>query len=171
MGDTDLWLQASRGVHNEAWIKLCESTRKDVECVFGILKKRFRILTRPFLEFEPAKIDRTVRTCAILHNMITKESGLSDLGTQARHWRKVDAKDAGRFGLDLNAIDTLLIGRQGIHDEVTQEDVGFEEKRRRLVNHYACALVAGEVEILKTAAKVLTELEEHDNGSDANDLD
>jgi hypothetical protein len=146
----------------KAWSKLCESTRKDVECVFGILKKRFRVLTCPFLDYETATIDITVRTCAILHNMITKDSGISELGIEARHWRKVDATEAGRFGLDLNNVDTMLIGRQGIHDEVTQEDDGFEEKRRMLVKHYACALAAHEVETMKTAAEVLLELEEDD---------
>jgi hypothetical protein len=65
--------------------KPCESTRKDVKCVFSILKKIFRILTFPFLEHDPENIERTMRTCAILHNMVTKDSGLSDLGAQARH--------------------------------------------------------------------------------------
>jgi hypothetical protein len=69
----------------KAWSKLCESTRKDVECVFGIFKKRFRILKCSCLEFELDAIDYTVRTCAILHNMITKDSGLSDIGTKASH--------------------------------------------------------------------------------------
>ena len=59
----------------KAWSKLCESTRKDVECVFGILKKIFRILTCPFLDHEPESIERTMRTCCILHNMITKDTG------------------------------------------------------------------------------------------------
>ena len=31
------------------WSKRLESVRKDVECAFGILKKRFRILKVPFL--------------------------------------------------------------------------------------------------------------------------
>ena len=144
----------------KAWSKLCESTRKDVECVFGILKKRFRILKCPFLEFEPDAIDCTVRACAILQNMVTKDSGLSDIGTEEAHWRKVDAVEAGRFGLDLDNIDTVVIGRQGVHDEVTLEDAGFENKRRMIVKHYACALAAGEVEKMKTAAQVLMELDE-----------
>jgi hypothetical protein len=43
---------------------------------------------------------------------------------------------------------------------VTQEDAGFENKRRMLVKHYACALATGEMEKMKTAAEVLMELEE-----------
>jgi len=156
----------------KAWSKLCESTTKGVEYVFGILKKRFRILTCSFLEFETATIDTTVRTCPILHNMLTKDSGLSDLGTEARHWRKVDATEAGKFGLDLNNVNTLLIGRQGIHDEVTHEDDGFDEKRRIIVKHYAYALATNEVEKMKTTAEVLLELEEgEDNDGDGNDLE
>ena len=99
--------------------------------------------------------------------MITKDSGLSDIGTEATRWRKVDAAEAGSFGLDLDAVDTALIGRHGVHDEVTQEDPGFENKRRMLVKHYACALAAGEVEKMKTAAEVLMELEGHgDEGNE-----
>ena len=74
--------------------------------------------------------------------------------------KKVDVAEARSFGLDLNVVNTLLIGRQGIHDEVTQEEEGFEDKRRALVRHYALALAAGEVERMKTATEVLHELED-----------
>jgi hypothetical protein len=135
----------------KAWSKLCESTKKDVECVFGILKKRFRILTCPCLENEPANLDRTMQTCVILHNMVMQESGLANLGTEARQWRNVDIADARRtFGMDLNLLDTLLVSRHGIHDEVTQEADGFEEKCRSLVKHYAIVVAAGEVERMRT---------------------
>ncbi len=102
--------------------------------------------------------------------MITKESGLSDIGIKASYWRKVDNAEALSSGFDLNGLNTLLIGRQGIHDEVTQEDEGFELKRRDLAKHYALALAAGEVEVIPTAAEILNELEVEHYGDDVGDI-
>jgi len=39
---------------------LCESVRKDVECVLGMLKKRFAILAGRTLNYHGKDIDRTV---------------------------------------------------------------------------------------------------------------
>lgn len=49
------------------WI---ESVRKDVECTFGILKQRFRYLTRGIELHNIADINHVVRTCCILHNIM-----------------------------------------------------------------------------------------------------
>ena len=47
-----------------------ESTRKDVECTFGQLKNRFRIIKRP-LEMESLhEINLLFKACCVLHNMI-----------------------------------------------------------------------------------------------------
>jgi hypothetical protein len=80
--------------------------------------------------------------------------------------RLTQRAEAGSFGLDLDALDAVLIGRQGVHDEVTQEDI--ENKRRMPMKHYACVLAAGEVENMKTAAEVLMELEER-HGDEGNE--
>lgn len=50
--------------------KQLESIRKDVECTFGILKKRFNILKNTMNYHSKEKIDNIVFTCSILHNMI-----------------------------------------------------------------------------------------------------
>jgi len=87
---------------------------------------------------------------------------LSEQCTEARHWRK-----ARTFGLDLNVVDNLFIGRQGIHDEGTrQEDKGFEGKSKSLVKHYILALAAGEVKRMKTATEVLNDLEVGEDNDD-----
>jgi len=47
-----------------------ESTRKDVECTFGQLKNRFRILKRP-IEFDNInEINLIFKACCVMHNMI-----------------------------------------------------------------------------------------------------
>ena len=44
----------------------------------------------------------------------------------------------------------------------TLTDAGYEQKREALVRHYALALQAGEVHKMRTAAEILTMLEEGD---------
>ena len=49
---------------------------KDVECTFGIMKGRFRILKLPFQFNDAAKIDAIFKTCCVLHNMLLFHDGL-----------------------------------------------------------------------------------------------
>jgi len=51
------------------WI---ESIRKDVECTFGILKSRFRILHNRIRYHDWSVIENAMHTACILHNMILK---------------------------------------------------------------------------------------------------
>jgi hypothetical protein len=46
------------------------SARKDVECTFGIIKSRFRILKTPMLDAELSNVDDVFTACAIFHNML-----------------------------------------------------------------------------------------------------
>jgi hypothetical protein len=46
------------------------SMRKDVECAFGLLKKRFSILAIPDRSYSQRTLDLIMRACIILHNMI-----------------------------------------------------------------------------------------------------
>ena len=52
------------------WSEWLESVRKDVECVFGILKSRFRILLLRMGQHQATTIRDIFITCCILHNMI-----------------------------------------------------------------------------------------------------
>ena len=66
------------------WTSFMESERKHVECAFGILKARFRILKLPIRMHKFHQIDQTFVTCCILHNMCLDTDGLDDgwnLGT------------------------------------------------------------------------------------------
>jgi hypothetical protein len=44
--------------------------RKDVECAFGLLKKRFNILAIPDQSYSQRILGLIMRVCIILHNMI-----------------------------------------------------------------------------------------------------
>lgn len=57
--------------------KLLESVRKDVECFFGILKGRFRILKLRLAYHSRDDIDNIFFTCCILHNMLHSFDGMS----------------------------------------------------------------------------------------------
>ena len=54
-----------------------ESIRKDVECAFGILKMRFRILLNRVEYHDPSFVDLIFRCCAILHNMLVHWDGIN----------------------------------------------------------------------------------------------
>ena len=69
---------------------LSESVRKDIECVFGILKRRFRVLKVPFLLSTVEQIDDIFRTCCGLHNMLQTYDGLDTIGELETDWERVD---------------------------------------------------------------------------------
>jgi hypothetical protein len=52
------------------WAEFLESIRKDVECLFGILKNRFRFLWGYNESKSYETIEKAFKTCCILHNMI-----------------------------------------------------------------------------------------------------
>ena len=59
--------------------KRLESVRKDVDCFFGILKIRFRILKLAMTYQQQKRIDSVFFTCCILHNMLHTYDGMDGL--------------------------------------------------------------------------------------------
>ena len=55
-----------------------ESMRKDVECTFGIMKGRFRILKAGVRVHGVEAVDRIWRTCCSLHNFLLEKDGLAE---------------------------------------------------------------------------------------------
>jgi hypothetical protein len=60
------------------WSEFAESVRKDVECSFGILKKRFQFLKNAITWHRKRDIDNAVFSCVILHNMLHEFDGYTD---------------------------------------------------------------------------------------------
>nr|GEW73769.1 protein ALP1-like [Tanacetum cinerariifolium] len=50
-----------------------ESSKKDVECTFGVLKKKWAILANPARPMKRETIINVMYTCITLHNMVRKE--------------------------------------------------------------------------------------------------
>lgn len=61
-----------------AWVRRMESVRKDVECTFGIMKKRHRILKSHLLLQDQGAVDAIFKTSCILHNMLLRFDGYED---------------------------------------------------------------------------------------------
>ena len=69
-----------------SWTKWVESVRKDVECCFGILKGRFRILRSGIVLQSQTAIDNVFFTCSIPHNRILEADGLDTRWEQNVEW-------------------------------------------------------------------------------------
>ena len=60
------------------WSKQIEPVHMDVDCVFGILKKRFMILKHPMRLRKMESIEHVFLACAVLHNMLIDYDGRDD---------------------------------------------------------------------------------------------
>jgi len=65
-----------------------ESVRKDVECAFGILKIRFRLLRNPVVYQDADTISNAFKTACMLHNMLLEYDGLNEF-----NWENMDPDD------------------------------------------------------------------------------
>ena len=73
-----------------------ESVRKDIECYFGRLKQRFKILRIPNLIRTKKKVDDMMFTIVAIQNMLLDYSTTAQLHTPwmvQLDWQKVDMND------------------------------------------------------------------------------
>jgi Plant transposon protein len=68
------------------WSEWVESTRKDVECTFGILKSRWRFLRNGIVLKNQISTGYAFFTCCILHNLILENDGLDNRWETDRDW-------------------------------------------------------------------------------------
>ena len=61
-------------IHEQNFYSWMESVRKDVECAFGILKKRWRVLKLPMRVRRKYNAENIFTTCCILHNMLLDDA-------------------------------------------------------------------------------------------------
>ena len=82
-------LKHTSRLSHSLWSCQLESVRKDIECTFGVLKCRFRVLKHPLPYMAKdwntfrGRIDNVVWTCCILHNLLLRHDGLEFLWTSA----------------------------------------------------------------------------------------
>jgi hypothetical protein len=83
------------------WQKRMESVRKDIECVFGRLKKRFQILKNAIVYHKKHEVDNVFITCCILYNMLHVWDGLGEWISNA------DLAENMANELDVNDAETI----------------------------------------------------------------
>lgn len=115
-----------------------ESVRKDVECTFGILKKRWRILKNHMLIQTKPRIDNIVFTCAIFHNMLidydewNDEDDDYDIGADVG----ADFLDPRVVNLRRGPADHSYAGGGNLSVEDVQVESEWMSLRKNLVQHY-----------------------------------
>ena len=73
-----------------------EKVRKDIECAFGIMVKRFHVLGRPLRGWYVEDLRNLIHACTILHNMITVER-FGDVGNETSD-DNIDGSGIALFG-------------------------------------------------------------------------
>lgn len=81
----------------DAWSSRLESVRKDIECVFGRIKGRFRIFKTALLFSTREKVDNAWFTACIIHNMLLQFDGLGKL-EEDMDWVGKDGMADGKTG-------------------------------------------------------------------------
>lgn len=85
-----------------------ESVRKDIECCFGVLKGRWRVLKLPVQARSKEHIDDIFFTCVCLHNILHDWNG-RDQWENGLHWG----------------------GADGLHEADSEEDINWARPRMR----------------------------------------
>eukprot|EP00048_Salpingoeca_helianthica_P004626 m.79311 g.79311 ORF g.79311 m.79311 type:complete len:485 (+) comp13277_c0_seq2:185-1639(+) len=74
------------GLDSRTFSAWAESIRKDSECTFGILKKRWVILKNALRKHRPEEVSKIFRACCVLHNILLRHDGLNEVWQKGRAW-------------------------------------------------------------------------------------
>ena len=143
------------------WSKRLESVRKDVECCFGRLKGRFRILKLPCRFQSKERVDNCWFAACTLHNMVLTHDGLDSRWEAGVHYDKEDGKFGGDEAGELDALRRKNPGMLGVaysgdnssrgcslqNLDVTKihDDGEHFPRKQRLVEHFTIARARNEV--------------------------
>lgn len=136
-----------------AWSKWVEAMRKDVECTFGILKGRWRILKTPIRIHSHVTIDNIWFTCCAFHNMLLEVDGLRDgweAGIHSDYEGRIGDLDGNLAGTDASkayisklrkrtrpAVPPTTLATSSAPPFRRVRDIGFVAFRALLVRHFA----------------------------------
>lgn len=98
------------------WSRWVESMRKDVECTFGILKGRWRILKCGVRVHGVDKVDLIWLTCCALHNWLLDIDGLNDEWTGEQIATCTESDWLGELGQ--HDFDGIALGRSRIPNAI-----------------------------------------------------
>jgi hypothetical protein len=94
------------GSDEMSWSHNIEAIRKDIECVFGILKKRFLFLKNPIRLHHPETIDALFVTCCVLHNILLDYDGYDN-------WEEVMLEDDECINVQYGILETIGVLTHG----------------------------------------------------------
>ena len=109
-------LRSSSDEDYAAWRKKIESVRKDIECYFGRLKQRFKILRIPNLMTTKEKIDNMMFAIVALQNMMLDYA--------------LAATDITRWEVQMNWMKVPVSGEQSYKEVMQSLTVAEEEDIR-----------------------------------------
>ena len=124
------------------WSKRIESIRKPgSECIFGILKKRFRALALPCPYRDACKVDNQFRFLCSLHNRLQRHYGLDTIGDLPGDWTIANTEtDLDRIALQCNRTTGELphmVDDAGVGNVITPEyESSWSSLRSALVEHF-----------------------------------
>jgi hypothetical protein len=101
-----------------------ESVRKDVECTFGILKKRWKVLNHGFKQRDIVKCEQIFIACCVLHNFLLNLMVRNHVRARRGYPINNDGLwlDLHTVNVDNNATNRLLLNQFGM-------------RRKLLANH------------------------------------
>lgn len=113
-----------------------ESTRKDIEHIFGMLKNRFRILKNDVLFHNMDDIVTCFKACCCLHNMILDFDGNTLAAAIVAHY------DATADGRDF---EVHRQGRSADQGKVDQSSAASDDLRKKLVENFSARRRLGNI--------------------------
>jgi len=140
-----------------------ESVRKDVECTFGILKNRFRVLGG--IEYHDFEFVETIfKAACILHNMILDFDHDAVEDWENVNWEKINPMDENMDSYspedddsdedtEMAADQVDLAERRSTPSELIFRMTSFESKREILVNHFKKQYEQGAVQWPRSSDK------------------
>ena len=148
--------------------------RKDVECTFGILKKRFVILKNPFQGHQLDHMEDVFVTCCMLHNMLLIVDGgsynwLRGIRVECEPNSESEPEDDDQAAIKDMAIGDSHLPKNTVLDDMSVNrqileayhfqplpDNGswyqFNSKVKMMVNHFAHLYNSGMLKWMRTAS-------------------
>uniref|UniRef100_A0A0D3CIB6 DDE Tnp4 domain-containing protein n=1 Tax=Brassica oleracea var. oleracea TaxID=109376 RepID=A0A0D3CIB6_BRAOL len=96
-----------------------EATRKDVERAFGVLQARFAIIKNPALSWDKVKIEKIMRACIILHNMIVEDERDESTQFDTSDFQQGESNGSSHVDLDFSRnIPSNIANMMGVRDDI-----------------------------------------------------
>jgi hypothetical protein len=104
------------------WSKWVESMQKDVECTFGILEGRWRILKTGIRLHKSEAVTQVWKTCCALHDWLLEVDGLNE-----RWMNGIRSDYKGELGLhdieDMDRMIPLVLALGGMRGNTTKNEI------------------------------------------------